>query len=57
MIRRAIVHYSYDDLHHYLAKLNRYTTARPRASTRTARPHTWQAMLAHFVTTGRSTTI
>ena len=45
----AIVHYSYDDLRHYLAKLNNYTDGEAENLDADGAPHTWQAMLAHFV--------
>ncbi len=45
---RAVLHYSYDDLHHYVAKLNHYTDAEAEALHADGRSHTWQAHLAHF---------
>jgi glycosyltransferase involved in cell wall biosynthesis len=45
----AIVHYSYDDLHHYLEKLNRYTDGEAESLLADGKSHAWQAMLAHFV--------
>src|SRR5438128_8454990 len=45
----AIVHYSYDDLHHYLEKLNRYTDGEAENLLADGASHSWQAQLAHFV--------
>jgi glycosyltransferase involved in cell wall biosynthesis len=45
----AILHYSYDDLHHYLEKLNRYTDAEAESLLADGAGHSWQAQLAHFV--------
>jgi glycosyltransferase involved in cell wall biosynthesis/tetratricopeptide (TPR) repeat protein len=45
----AIIHYSYDDLHHYLEKLNRYTDGEAESLLADGHSHSWQAMLAHFV--------
>lgn len=45
----ALVHYSYADLHHYLAKLNRYTDGEAENLLADGKCHAWQAMLAHFV--------
>jgi glycosyltransferase involved in cell wall biosynthesis len=45
----AIVHYSYDDLHHYLEKLNRYTDGEAESLVADGGRHAWQAQLAHFV--------
>lgn len=44
----AIVHYSYDDLHHYLAKLNNYTDGEAESLFAANQTHSWQSMLAHF---------
>jgi glycosyltransferase involved in cell wall biosynthesis len=44
----AIDHYSYTDLHQYLAKLNRYTDGEAESLRQDGQLHTWQAMLAHF---------
>jgi len=45
----AIVHYSYDNLHHYLEKLNRYTSGEAESLLADGKSHSWQAQLAHFV--------
>lgn len=45
----AIVHYSYENLHHYLEKLNRYTDGEAESLVADGRNHSWQAQLAHFV--------
>jgi glycosyltransferase involved in cell wall biosynthesis len=45
----AIIHYSYDDLHHYLEKLNRYTDGEAESLLKDGASHSWQAMLAHLV--------
>lgn len=45
----AIVHYSYDHLHHYLEKLNRYTSGEAESLLKDGKSHAWQAQLAHFV--------
>jgi len=45
----AIVHYSYDNLHHYLEKLNRYTDGEAASLLHDGKSHAWQAQLAHFV--------
>ena len=45
----AIAHYSYDNLHHYLAKLNAYTDGEAESLLVDGQSHSWQAMLAHFV--------
>src|SRR5207247_102694 len=45
----AIVHHSYDNLHHYLEKLNRYTDGEAESLLADGHSHSWQAMLAHFV--------
>jgi glycosyltransferase involved in cell wall biosynthesis len=45
----AIAHYSYDNLHHYLEKLNRYTDGEAESLLADSAPHSWQAQLAHFV--------
>ncbi len=45
----AIVHYSYDDLHHYLYKLNSYTDGEAESLLTDGQNHSWQAQLAHFV--------
>jgi glycosyltransferase involved in cell wall biosynthesis len=45
----AIVHYAYDDLHHYLAKLNGDTEAEAEEHAALGQSHSWQAQLAHFV--------
>src|SRR5207247_1674964 len=45
----AIVHYSYDNLHHYLEKLNRYTDGEAENLLADGASHSWQAQLAHFV--------
>jgi glycosyltransferase involved in cell wall biosynthesis len=45
----AIVHYSYDDLGHYLDKLNRYTDGEAVSLREDGQAHTWQAALAHLV--------
>jgi glycosyltransferase involved in cell wall biosynthesis len=45
----AIIHYSYDDLGHYLGKLNRYTDGEAENLLADGGTHSWQAQLAHFV--------
>ena len=45
----AILHYSYDNLHHYLTKLNHYTDGEAENLYADGASHTWQAILAHFV--------
>lgn len=45
----AIVHYSFDDLTHYLCKLNNYTDAEAESLLEDGANHAWQTMLAHFV--------
>jgi glycosyltransferase involved in cell wall biosynthesis len=45
----AIVHYSYDDLRHYLTKLNNYTDGEAENLYAGGHRHSWQAQLAHFV--------
>ncbi len=45
----AIIHYSYDDLHQYLAKLNNYTSGEAQSLLTDNQSHSWQAQLAHFV--------
>ncbi|MCW3100250.1 MAG: hypothetical protein JWL77_5868 [Chthonomonadaceae bacterium] len=45
----AITHYSYDDLTHYLTKLNNYTDGEEANLYSDGAGHSWQAMLAHFV--------
>jgi glycosyltransferase involved in cell wall biosynthesis len=45
----AITHYSFDDLHHYLEKLNRYTDAEAENLLADAASHSWQSQLAHLV--------
>ena len=50
----AVDHYAYDDLHHYLAKLNRYTDAEAELLDAAGAGHSWQAALAHFVSDWRT---
>jgi glycosyltransferase involved in cell wall biosynthesis len=45
----AIVHYTYDDVDHYLDKLNRYTHGEAENLLADGASHSWQAHLAHFV--------
>src|SRR5579871_190768 len=45
----AIIHHSYEDLNHYLEKLNRYTDGEAESLKTDGQGHNWQAMLAHFV--------
>ncbi|MBM3458120.1 MAG: glycosyltransferase, partial [Armatimonadetes bacterium] len=45
----AIIHYTYDDLHHYLAKQTRYTNGEAEALVTDGGSHAWQAQLAHFL--------
>lgn len=45
----AITHYSYEDLHHYLEKINRYTDGEAENLLADGASHSWQAQLAHFV--------
>jgi len=45
----AILHYSYNDLNHYLTKLNNYTDGEAENLREDSQSHTWQAQLAHFV--------
>ena len=45
----AITHYSYDDLEHYLIKLNSYTDGEAESLDTDKQNHSWQAQLAHFV--------
>ena len=45
----AILHYSYNDLAHYLTKLNQYTDGEAENLYADRQSHQWQAMLAHFV--------
>jgi glycosyltransferase involved in cell wall biosynthesis len=42
-------HYSYDDLPHYLQKLNQYTSGEAASLLADGHSHAWQAMLAHFM--------
>lgn len=45
----TMAHYSYDDLSHYLAKINPYTDAEAESLRADGALHSWQAQLAHFV--------
>ena len=45
----AITHYSYDNLDHYLEKLNRYTTGEAVNLGEDGHSHSWQAQIAHFM--------
>jgi RNA polymerase sigma factor (sigma-70 family) len=45
----AILHHSYDDLRHYLEKLNRYTDGEAESLLADGASHSWQAQLAHLV--------
>lgn len=45
----AIDHYSYDDLTHYLAKLNNYTDGEAESLLADGGSHAWQAQMANFV--------
>src|SRR6185503_17615293 len=45
----AIEHYSYDNLNHYLTKLNGYTDGEALAMHADRASHSWRAQIAHFV--------
>ncbi|MCW3053740.1 MAG: hypothetical protein JWN14_2910, partial [Chthonomonadales bacterium] len=45
----AITHHAYDDIHHYLTKINRYTLEEAENLYEDGAGHSWQAMLAAFV--------
>ena len=45
----AILHYSFDDITHYLTKLNSYTDGEALNLDADDGSHSWQAQIAHFV--------
>ena len=45
----ALVHYSFEDLHHYLDKLNAYTDSESANMHRDGQPFHWQNAIRHFV--------
>jgi glycosyltransferase involved in cell wall biosynthesis len=45
----ALIHHSYDNLHHYLEKLNRYTDGEAADMHRDGQPYHWQRAMRHFL--------